>query len=169
MKKKRNIGKFLLDFIEIYIPMTTFFIMFLVFVIEIFSRYFFNYPLSWSYEVSQLTYVWTAILGACYTTRRKAHVTFTLIYEKFSTKTKLIVNCLGNLLLISAFIIALYPSYKYILGYKYSFTPVLLIPLNFGFMTFIVSVILITGHLIYDFLNDLKKLIKRNYEADGGK
>ncbi len=70
MKKRRNFWRLLLDIIEIYIPMTTFTIMFLVFVIEIFSRYFLNHPISWSYEISQLTYVWTAILGACYTTRK---------------------------------------------------------------------------------------------------
>jgi TRAP-type C4-dicarboxylate transport system permease small subunit len=167
MGKIKKLGKILLDIIEIYIPVITFTIMFLVFVIEIFSRYFFNYPISWSYEICQLFYVWTALLGACYTTRRKEHVTFDLIYEKFSPKGKLIISCIGNLLLSSAFIIAIYPSYKYILGYNTSYTPALLIPLHIGFMPFLVSIILITGHLMLEVVKNIKKIINREYENSG--
>ncbi|MCM8900196.1 TRAP transporter small permease [Caldicoprobacter algeriensis] len=162
----RKIWKVLLDTVEIYIPLIIFLIMFIVFVVEIFARYLFNYPLDWSFEVSNLTYVWTAILGACYTTRKHEHVCFTLIYEKFSSKGRLIANCLGNLLVIIAFIIAIYPSYSYIMAYHNTHTAVLGIPLDIGFMPFLVSTVFIISHLIYDTVNDIRKLISKKYDVD---
>jgi len=162
----KKIWDLLLNTVEVYIPSVVFLVMFIVFVIEIFGRYFFDHPFTWSFEVSSLAYVWVVVLGACYTTRRHEHVTFALIYEKFSSKGKLVADCLGNLLVIIAFIIALYPSYDYIMSYHTSYTPVLRITFDIGFMPFLVSMVFITGHLIYDTVNDIRKLVSRKNNLD---
>lgn len=160
----KQIGRQLLDVIEIYIPAATFIIMFIVFLMEIFARYFLNYPIDWSYEITVLGYVWTVILGACYTTRKREHVTFTLIYEKFSLKTRLIVNAAGNLLVLSAFIIALYPVYDYTAFLRIDKTPILRIPLNIGFLPFAVMITLVAGHLVYDTVIDIRRLLAKEYD-----
>lgn len=161
---RKKIGAFLLNTVEIYLPMITFLIMFIVFILEIIARYFINYPLDWSYEISTLGYVWTVVLGACYTTRKREHVTFTLIYEKFSVKTRIIVNCIGNILVAVAFSIALYPVFDYINFLHIDKTPILRIPLNIGFLPFGVMLVLVIGHLLYDSLVDIRKLRQKNYQ-----
>ena len=159
----KKIGQNSLDCIEIYIPGVAFIIMFVVFLLEIVARYFINYPLDWSYEVSTLGYVWTVILGACYTTRKREHVTFTLVYERFSPKTRLIVNCIGNMLVAVAFTIALYPVCDYINFLSIDKTPILRIPLSIGFLPFAIMMIVVVGHLIYDTIVDFRKLKAKEY------
>ena len=85
----KKTGSFLLDLFEIYIPSVAFSIMFVVFVLQIFFRYFLNRPLTWPYEVTIFGFIWTAILGACFARRYGVHVVFGLIYDKMSPKIRL--------------------------------------------------------------------------------
>ena len=76
-----KIGQFILDLFEIYIPAVAFSVMFIVFILQIFFRYFLNNPLTWPYEITIFGFIWTAILGACYARRLGIHVVFGIIYD----------------------------------------------------------------------------------------
>ena len=108
----KKTGVFLLDLFEIYIPSVAFSIMFVVFVLQIFFRYFLNHPLTWPYEMTIFAFIWTAVLGACFARRHAVHVVFGLIYDKVSPKTQLLFRLIGNGLIFAAFLIALQPSYE---------------------------------------------------------
>lgn len=43
--------------------------------------------------------LWLVLLGACYAQRMKAHVTFTLLYDKLSIKGKAVVAMLGDIII----------------------------------------------------------------------
>ena len=73
----KKTGKFLVDCIELYVPILTFSTLFVSFVIQIFARKFFK-PLIWPEELSLICFVWTALLGGLYSKRMgkigRAHV-----------------------------------------------------------------------------------------------
>ena len=48
MEKLKKLGLVLRDVVEIYIPVTSFVIMFLVFILQIFCRYVLRQPLQWA-------------------------------------------------------------------------------------------------------------------------
>lgn len=58
-----------MDFIEIYVPMFWFVLLFVAFILQIISRYIFNNPLVWPYELAQISYIWIITLGCCYAQR----------------------------------------------------------------------------------------------------
>ncbi len=96
MKGLKKGALVLRDIVEIYIPVASFVIMFLVFILQIFCRYVLRQPLQWAYEVTVSCYLWTVVLGACLAQRSHSHVVFTLIYDKLGVKGKAITSFLGN-------------------------------------------------------------------------
>ena len=63
MDNFKKIGKKIADFLGVFIPNITFLVIFLTFMVTIVSRYFFKTPVTWSYEVSVLGYMWTMFFG----------------------------------------------------------------------------------------------------------
>ena len=163
MKNKttlKKIGKFLLDLFEIYIPAVTFTIMFVVFVLQIFFRYFLNHPLTWPYEVTIFAFIWTAILGACFARREGIHVAFGMVYDKVSPKTQLYFRLIANGLIAFAFLVALRPSYEQVMFMAFKKSTVLKIPFHIAYSPYVVFVVLILGHTVYDLVIDIRKLTK---------
>jgi TRAP-type C4-dicarboxylate transport system permease small subunit len=156
----KKIGLFLLDLFEVYIPSVAFSIMFVVFVLQIFFRYFLNRPLTWPYEVTIFAFIWTAILGACFARRHGVHVVFGLIYDKVSPKTQVIFRLIANGLIFVAFLVALKPSYEQVMFMAFKKSTVLKIPFHIAYSPYVVFVILILGHTLYDLVIDVKKFVK---------
>ena len=55
---------------------------------EVMSRYFFDDPTIWSYDLSYMLYGTLFMLGAAFALRRGAHIRTDMLWEKFSITTK---------------------------------------------------------------------------------
>lgn len=152
----------LLDIVEIYIPVTTFFIMFSIFIISIFFRYILNNPIIWSNEVTISAYIYAALLGAAYTRREHGHVTFSIIYDKRSLKGKIVFRLLANIITALVFSIAIYSFFDYVKFIQIKKSPFFKVPFSLIYAPFVVGIALIIGHSFYDFIVDIKNLRKIN-------
>lgn len=152
------------DFIEIYVPITAFIIMFLTFILQIVMRYIFRNPLTWTYEVTVIGFSWTVILGACYAMKHRSHVTFTLVYDSVNPRNAAILRLLGNLILAVAFILLIAPSYEYVKFMDFQSTSVFKIKLSWIFAPFIYFLISIVLYTIEEIIEDFK--IIKNYKPE---
>jgi TRAP-type mannitol/chloroaromatic compound transport system permease small subunit len=62
------------------------------------SRYLFNYPTVWSYDLSYMLYGAIFMLGAADTLRKDEHVRVGLFYDKAGPRAKALVDALGYLI-----------------------------------------------------------------------
>ena len=62
-QRTKAVFKFLLDVVELYIPMISFLTIFVCFMLQIVSRYFFT-PLMWPEELALHAFIWAALFGA---------------------------------------------------------------------------------------------------------
>ena len=155
--------KVFLDIIEIYTPMAAFLILFTVFILGIFYRYFLA-PLTWTLELSLISFIWVALLGGLYAKRMDSHVKFTLIYDMVSPKTQLWMRLIGNGLLLTAFGMGFYPSLNYVLFMGFKKSNVLKIPMDVAFAPFVVFMAFMIGRLIHDLYKDIKLLASNKDE-----
>ena len=81
--------------------------MFLCFILQIASRYVFNYPLGWTDEVSVLCWIWCILWGAVFALRERDEVRFDIIYSSASEKTRRIFTVVTGVVVIVLFAIAL--------------------------------------------------------------
>jgi len=95
-------------FMWLIIPLT------LVVVYEVVSMKIFNSPHIWAPEVIAYLYGPYFMLVAAYTLLYKAHVSIDIIYQKFSPRTRGILDCFTYLVFFFPFcIIILYQGYLY--------------------------------------------------------
>ena len=70
-------------------------------VIEVFSRYLFNNPMVWVYEMTFMIYGGMFMLGASYTLLKKMHIRTDIFYERFTVRWQGIVD--GTLFVVIFF------------------------------------------------------------------
>lgn len=100
MDNFKKIGKKIVDFLGVFIPNITFLVIFLTFMVTIVSRYFFKTPVTWSYEVSVLGYMWTMFFGVGKAMEADEHVVFGLVYDAVKPRTQFIFKVVYNTFLL---------------------------------------------------------------------
>lgn len=162
MKRKSpllRVGGFLLDIVELYIPMAAFTMMFLLFLVSIFFRYFLNNPLGWPFEMTIIGFMYTAVLAATYVRRQGTHVKFTLVYERLSERGQLISRVLANTLVLVAFAWATPTTIEWIGFMNFKATTFLGLSFSVVYFPIVPFLILIAAHSLYDIVVDLRRLL----------
>jgi len=150
----KKTGKFLLDCIELYLPMLTFVILFVSFMSQIIARYFFK-PMVWPEELSLMCFIWTALLGGLYAKRTGSHVAFTMLYDVARPGVQRAMRIAGNLLLLISFAIIFVPSWDYIQFMAYKKSDALRIPMNWAFFPFMIFLADMIVRLIVEIVKDI--------------
>ena len=123
--------------------------LFTAFVIQIVSRYVFNWPVSWSLELCSITYVWS-VFWTCGTlvTERK-HIVFDVLYNKFPPRGRRWLAILNTASLALVFLAALPGTLDYILFMGRRSSMLLHVPMNLVYGCFAIFVIAtIVGGLV---------------------
>ena len=82
---------------------------FIIILFTVFSRYLFDFVLSWSEEVPRYLLVWIGFLGAALAVEKKEHIGFDYIFNKIPDKPRQILGILLNLGIAGiAFIMVVY-------------------------------------------------------------
>ena len=160
MERAKKVFTIILDIVEKYIPAATFGIMFSLFILQIFFRYFLNNPLTWPYELTLFAFIWTVMLGAGNAMRWDEHVEFGVIYDKLSSKGKCWFRVLGNAMVTVAFLISIVPVYKSVMAYDYRKSAELRIPYHIAFFPFVILLVIIMGRNLYRLRGDVKQLFQ---------
>jgi len=159
-QRTKAVFKFLLDVVELYIPMISFLAIFICFMLQIVSRYFFT-PLMWPEELALHAFIWAALFGALYAKRQEALVSFTMIYDRMGDRGKAVLRVVGGILLVAAFAISFKPSLDYVLFMSYKRTSVLLIPMNVISSAYLVFLVDIVIRYVVDIVRDVRFLVTR--------
>lgn len=160
-KHLQRVGKIVVDTVEVYVPFATFVMLFVVFLLGIFFRYFLR-PLTWTLELSLICFIWTALLGGIYAKRKNGHVMFTMVYDSCSSLVQTWMRIVGNGLLIFAFLVGFYPSLKYVLFMSFKKSNVLKIPTDISYFPFVVFLAFMIVRYSIDLVGDIRKLLRKD-------
>lgn len=144
------------DVIEIYIPMCWFILLFVAFILQIISRYIFNNPLVWPYELAQISYVWVITLGCCYAQRTDDNIVFSVVYELAGEKIRRLFRFLQDILIVGLLAYLLWPALEFYKFYFTRYSTVFKVPLGFVYLGFLVFQII----TIIRYLTDLVRCLK---------
>ena len=156
MKKLCIIANKLFDIFELYIPNAAFIVLIVSYIILISYRYIFYASMDWLYELNVVAFVWCSILAASYGSRSGKHVAFSIIYDKFSEKTQLILRLIGELLAVGLFFFLLPRAYNSIDFMAIRKTPIMAIPFNIVYFPFVIFVVLTLIHNVVLLSKDIK-------------
>ena len=112
--------------------------MFLCFILQIVTRYVFNYPLGWTDEVSVLCWIWCTLWGAAFVLREKDEVRFDIFYSTASDRTRCVLTVITGVAAIVLFGIALPAVVSYVTFLKVERSAYLGIRLDYLYAIYVV-------------------------------
>ena len=158
LKVWKRIWHYLEYFCGIVLPGIVFSIMFVAFCLQIFSRYVLHNQFDWTYEYTVAGFLWSVAFGAIWAGKQREHVSFSLLYDRFSPKGRAVINLVGNLLIFAAFVIMMPATYEYIDFIGIKKTAVLKIPFSLLYAPFFIFIVFSAIYLIRDSIQDIKML-----------
>lgn len=156
MKLLRRIFVIARDVLELYLPAAAFVCMFIAFILGVFTRYVLRNPLRWTFEVSQICFVWAGILGACYAQRYEDHIVFSMIYDGLTPLLKNVMRIVAHVMVL-ILVVAIGPSISYLLDLN-AITSVLEMPRAIVFAPYAVLLVVTVIRYGYRLLLDIKAL-----------
>lgn len=164
MGKALKWGKLIVDFLGIFIPNVTFCIIFITFMISICSRYLFKSPVTWSYEVSVLGYMWTMFFGVGKAMETDEHVVFGLVYDALGYSMQFLFKLLYNVFLFALIVVCFVPCVQSLLE-KQMVTGVLKLPYTIVFAPFIYMLAEIAVRSVINILHAYQDYRKKKGET----
>lgn len=155
MDRLKRIGRLIADVVELYLPITVFLLMFVVFMINIFTRYILKNPQNWTLEFSVNSFVIIGLVGACAAYRKEDHVVFDLFYNRASPKGKAMMRILSYALVIVFFVSALPGTFYYLTHHK-AISSLLRIPYNYIFVSFPILLVSVVIRSAYRLVLDIR-------------
>ncbi len=130
--------------------------MFVVFVVQITARFFFNKPMAWTDEAAVILYVWVILWGAAAMVPEREHVVFDLVWNSVNRRGRQVMRIAGNLLVGGLALVALPASWDYVRFMAREGTPVLDIPFMWVFLPFVLLMLALVIRAVWAIWNALR-------------
>lgn len=142
------------------IAAAVFALLFLVFVVQVAMRFFFNMPLAWSDELIVVLYILMVFWSAATLLKEKEHVMLDLVYEALPPGGQRIFGLIGAALTAGLLLFLLPEAFDYVRFMHREKTPVLDIPFSYVFAPFVFFVAVIGLKYVVKFC----RLLGRNWK-----
>jgi C4-dicarboxylate transporter DctQ subunit len=162
MKLVKKAARWIVDFIEVYLPIGVFILLFIVFLINIFFRYVLRDPQNWTFEFSVNAFVIVGLLGACAAYRLEDHVVFDLVYTRRNPRGQNIMRMISYAMVIVFLAVALPPTLRSLWNNP-AVTSIMKIPDKIIFLTLPVMFISMIARSSYRLVLDIKAFRNKTY------
>jgi len=120
-------------------------IMFVAFLVQIVFRYFFNFPVGWTSELSVITWLYMVLLGSAFWLKESEEVRFDLISGALGPAGKRVVGLIVAIAAVVLFAMALPATISYVTFMKVESTSYLKIRLDLLYSVYVVFAIAVIG------------------------
>jgi TRAP-type C4-dicarboxylate transport system permease small subunit len=88
--------------------------MFAAFVVQIVFRYFLNWPVGWTSELSVVLWLWLVLWGAAFVVKERDEIRFDLLAELAGRRGRLVMGIVAAVALLVLYGMSLKPSFDYV-------------------------------------------------------
>ena len=118
-------------------------VMFSAFVIQIVFRYFLNFPVGWTSELSVVMWLWLVLFGAAFVVKESEEIRFDLIVGAAGRRARLALGLVAAAALLVLYAASLPASYAYVTFMKVEKTSYLKIRMDVLFSIYLVFLVAI--------------------------
>jgi C4-dicarboxylate transporter, DctQ subunit len=124
-------------------------VMFVAFLIQIVFRYFFNYPVGWTSELTVVMWLWIVLWGAAFVLKESEEVRFDLITAAVGRRTRIAMGVVAAVSVIVLYGASLVPSWKYVTFMKVEKSSYLKIRMDWLFSIYIIFLVAILARYLW--------------------
>jgi C4-dicarboxylate transporter, DctQ subunit len=136
-------------------------VMFVAFIIQIVFRYFFNFPIGWTSELSVILWLWLVLWGAAFVVKESEEIRFDLISGSAGRRARIAIGIVAALAVVILYAASLPATWSYVSFMKVEKTAYLKIRFDWLFSIYLAFALAI----IVRYLWILSRLL-RGKEAD---
>ena len=81
---------------------------------QVFARYVFGAPFTWSEEVARLSLIWLTFISAAFVMAQGRHISVDMISSRVGDRGKLLIECLSHVVVAGACLLLLFGGAKFI-------------------------------------------------------
>ena len=118
-------------------------VMFAAFVVQIVFRYFFNFPIGWTSELTVVMWLWIVLWGAAFVLKESEEVRFDLLTAAVGRRARIAMGLIASVTLLVLYGAALLPSWKYVTFMKVEKSSYLKVRMDWMYSIFIVFLVAI--------------------------
>ena len=138
-------------------------VMFLAFIVQIVFRYFFNFPIGWSSELSVVAWLYMTLIGSAFWLKEHEEVRFDLISARLGPRGRLVVGLVVSVAAVVLFGMAMPATWKYVTFMKVESSSYLKIRLDILYSIYIVFALAI----IVRYLGAIVSLVRGEAPEEG--
>jgi TRAP-type C4-dicarboxylate transport system permease small subunit len=112
--------------------------MFFAFTVQIIFRYFFNLPTGWTTELTVVTWLWMVLWGAAFVLKESEEIRIDLVTSAVGRRGRIATALVSSLALLALYVLAFWPSWKYVAFMKVEKSSYLKIPMNWLYSIFVI-------------------------------
>ena len=116
-------------------------VMFAAFIIQIVFRYFFNFPVGWTSELTVVMWLWLVLWGAAFVLREPEEIRFDLLSGAAGRRGRIVMGIVTALALVILYGLSLKPSFDYVAFMKVEKSSYLKIRMDWLFSIYVVFVV----------------------------
>jgi TRAP-type C4-dicarboxylate transport system permease small subunit len=136
-------------------------VMFAAFVIQIVFRYFFNFPIGWTSELTVILWLWLVLWGAAFVVKESEEIRFDLISGAVGRRARIAMGIVAGVALLLLYGASLPATYDYVAFMKVERTSYLKIRVDWLYSIYLVFLVAVIAR----YLRILSRLL-RGKEAD---
>jgi TRAP-type C4-dicarboxylate transport system permease small subunit len=114
--------------------------MFAAFVVQIVFRYFLNFPVGWTSELSVVMWLWLVLWGAAFVVKEREEIRFDLLSDLAGRRGRIAMGIVAALALLVLYGISLKPAFDYVSFMKVEKSSYLKIRMDWLFSIYVVFV-----------------------------
>jgi C4-dicarboxylate transporter, DctQ subunit len=118
-------------------------VMFVAFIIQIVFRYFFNFPIGWSSELSVVTWLYMVLIGSAFWLKETEEVRFDLVSGSLGPRSRRVLGLVVAIAAVVLFGMALPATLSYVAFMKVESTSYLKIRLDILYSVYVVFAVAI--------------------------
>jgi C4-dicarboxylate transporter DctQ subunit len=131
-------------------------VMFVAFIVQIVFRYFLNFPIGWTSELSVITWLWLVLWGAAFVVKEREEIRFDLVHGAVSARARRVMGILTGLSIVILYALSLPATVKYVSFMKVEKTSYLKIPFDWLFSIYVLFLVAVIVRYLWILSNLLR-------------
>jgi TRAP-type C4-dicarboxylate transport system permease small subunit len=124
-------------------------LMFAAFILQIVFRYFLNFPVGWTSELTVVLWLWLVLWGAAFVVRESEEIRFDLLSASAGRRARLAMGIIAALALVVLYGVSLKPSWDYVTFMKVERSSYLKIRMDWLFSIYLVFLVAVIGRYLW--------------------
>ena len=119
---------------------------------QVFARYFFGAPFSWSEEVARLALIWMTFLAAAFVMAEGRHIAVDVLSSRLSDRGRLRLECLSHDIVAGTCLMLLFGGLRFVWHVSKVGSPSLSIPMGWWYGAVSVGLLLMAIHSLMNLM-----------------